>query len=789
MKKLFSVLLTVCMTVALLLPCFVIPAGAAINAPHPGKIVYDYSDWDDHCMLLGDKWSLLSTGVVGINGNPALTVMPLKQNVTNKQPSFSWNHFAMPFVFEDNKTYVVSFDVTLLSQVGKDAPDSGAASTWYCCSTASNFIAGGGGVSAGSNNDWQRIPVANADGSDLVVTAKYGEWSHFTGTVTKNDSNSWKTNDCLFFWENQIDGSTAASQIAIDNMVIMEQTEYSVSYPEGVPARTDVPAVDMIASNFNSNRYVPFLDAAAPTSANVAVNIDGDGRLKWNCKKETNAYTQFAFQKGKTYHLSFDAMLDNGAVKNYPDGATLEMVAADSRTGANAEGAEAFAGNAKINATEWTHLELTLTPQQAHSFFAMTVEKDKAAVVWFDNFRLYADGSEPACNMGTRSGADNPADFRILSDFEDERGLFYSGNWYWNSRNELVTLENGNHVQKITMSAWAKNFAYMTFAKNKTYVIGFDVYGVSAGEGATFSLYAKQFGSTLFDDPKGAQFAYANEDGTLNGNFKIVPNAWTHYNVTLSVGDTSNLTYLMLLMGDVKGDMAFYLDNLTVMEKTGDCATDGHTAGLWVSDVIATCANEGHSDLICAVCGAKMEEKTLPKTHVKGDRIVTKEPTCTEKGSFKYECVSCHEVLETGEIDALGHTSGEWTAVTEADCHKEGSEEVKCTVCGAVLSTRAIPKLQHIEGKWVIDKEAAPGVKGHRHKTCTLCGDTLREEDIDALPAESESETRTDPPAASGTGSAEPEPLAGCESAFGGIAVLLGTMAAAGVLLGRKRRH
>lgn len=106
-----------------------------------------------------------------------------------------------------------------------------------------------------------------------------------------------------------------------------------------------------------------------------------------------------------------------------------------------------------------------------------------------------------------------------------------------------------------------------------------------------------------------------------------------------------------------------------------------------------------------------------------------------------------------------------------------------------MLSTRAIPKLQHIEGKWVIDKEAAPGVKGHRHKTCTLCGDTLREEDIDALPAESESETRTDPPAASGTGSAEPDPLAGCESAFGGIAVLLGTMAAAGVLLGRKRRH
>ena len=129
MKKLFSVLLTVCMTAALLLHCLVIPAGAAISAPHPAKIVYDYSDWDDQCLLFGDKWALLSTGVIGINGNPALAVTPLKQNLSNKNPAFSWNHFGMPFAFDDNKTYVVSFDVTLLSQLGKDAPESGATST------------------------------------------------------------------------------------------------------------------------------------------------------------------------------------------------------------------------------------------------------------------------------------------------------------------------------------------------------------------------------------------------------------------------------------------------------------------------------------------------------------------------------------------------------------------------------------------------------------------------------------------------------------------------------------
>ncbi len=182
-----------------------------------------------------------------------------------------------------------------------------------------------------------------------------------------------------------------------------------------------------------------------------------------------------------------------------------------------------------------------------------------------------------------------------------------------------------------------------------------------------------------------------------------------------------------------------------------------------------------------------MDEKTLPKAHVKGERIVTKEPTCTEKGAFKYECISCHEVLETGEIDALGHTPGEWTTVIEADCHKEGSEEVKCTVCNAVLDTRAIPKVQHIEGKWVVDKEAAPGVKGHRYKTCTLCGDKVREEDIDALPAESNSGAETTESPA--TGKSEPNEEKGCESAFGGVAVLLGAVAAAGVVLGKKRKH
>lgn len=776
-KKLISVLLAVCLTVAVFVPCLVFPTAADnVAAEHPSKVVYDFSDWDDHCVAVTDKFSTLATGVIGINGDPALNVMPLKQAAG----SFGWDHFLIPFAFEDGKTYIISYDITLLSQLGKDTPD--ATVKWNLWGSAS-------AEAYGSNMNAYKAPITKTDGTDLDGIVKSGEWTHVVAQLAKPEGD-WKVTDCLFFWEEAINDNTSNSQIAIDNLVIMEKTEYEVTYPNGVEARTDTPAVDMIASNFNVTRAMPFLDTVYTGAAASAV-IDGDGRMKWNYKANTNVFTAFHFEAGKTYHFSCDVALDVTHAEKYPDGVTLKPVAMDSSDGVGGDGVETFTGGQTLVAGKWTHLEMTLTPKQAHGFFGMTMETAPVVtttVFWFDNVKIYVDGKEPSCPTTPHTGdaASSKESYKLLTNFEDGRNMLHSGHWYWSAKGEIVTLENGNTVEKVRMSPWSRLFGLMSFAKDKTYVISFDVYGVSDGNGNVLPEGETLTGNlNLFAHPDGtgsdrSQFSYPAEDGTtLIGNLKVVSGQWRHYTVTTTIAKASYYFSFWMMGGE---NVVFYLDNLTVAEKT-DCDTKGHVAGIWIDDAIPSCSSAGHSKLYCAVCGAVMEEKDLPKSeHIKGtEQIVVTEPDCTHAGSYKYECVICHETVTTGDIPALGHTPGQWETVTEADCHTEGSEASKCTVCGEVLDTRAIPKLNHIEGKWVVDKEAAPGVAGHRHKTCTLCGDVVREEEIPALPAEETTVAET-------TGTSEPSAV-GCDSTISGIAGVFGILMAAGVMLGRKKKH
>lgn len=71
-----------------------------------------------------------------------------------------------------------------------------------------------------------------------------------------------------------------------------------------------------------------------------------------------------------------------------------------------------------------------------------------------------------------------------------------------------------------------------------------------------------------------------------------------------------------------------------------------------------------YKDGVCSVCGEADPE--APHTHVFGDAVETKAPTCTEKGEKTAEC-ECGETQIT-EIDALGHD------------YKDGA----CSVCGEV---------------------------------------------------------------------------------------------------------
>lgn len=97
-------------------------------------------------------------------------------------------------------------------------------------------------------------------------------------------------------------------------------------------------------------------------------------------------------------------------------------------------------------------------------------------------------------------------------------------------------------------------------------------------------------------------------------------------------------------------------------------ATGKHTWGDWVLKEPATADSPGKRQHTCSVCKTT-EEETIPVHEHKFQMVVTKEPTCTEKGLKEGFCSIC-ELPGSEKIDALGHDWGDW-AVSEEDATKE----------------------------------------------------------------------------------------------------------------------
>ena len=87
-----------------------------------------------------------------------------------------------------------------------------------------------------------------------------------------------------------------------------------------------------------------------------------------------------------------------------------------------------------------------------------------------------------------------------------------------------------------------------------------------------------------------------------------------------------------------------------------------------------TQGQNGQHTVKCSTKNCKFEEKTENCTY--GEAEVTKEATCTEKGSKKSTCTLC-KAEKTEEIPAKGHTWGDWTAST-TDTSKHTRT---CSVC------------------------------------------------------------------------------------------------------------
>ena len=108
--------------------------------------------------------------------------------------------------------------------------------------------------------------------------------------------------------------------------------------------------------------------------------------------------------------------------------------------------------------------------------------------------------------------------------------------------------------------------------------------------------------------------------------------------------------------------------------------------------------------------------------HTKGPLEVTTEAGCETKGEKTAKCTECGEIMQTEEIDPLGHEFSDWTIEKEASCKEEGSESRKCSRCGKTESRVVSATGNHKWGK--LKEDVAPGclTKGSGHYECTICG-------------------------------------------------------------------
>ena len=110
--------------------------------------------------------------------------------------------------------------------------------------------------------------------------------------------------------------------------------------------------------------------------------------------------------------------------------------------------------------------------------------------------------------------------------------------------------------------------------------------------------------------------------------------------------------------------------------------------------VPATCETDGYTRVKCKTCGDIQSETILTHPgHSYSAYVVTKEPTCTAKGTKTRTCSNCGQT-STKKIPATGHSYGAFSVTTPASCTSTGTKSRTCSKCGHV-DTEAIPMTAH----------------------------------------------------------------------------------------------
>lgn len=169
--------------------------------------------------------------------------------------------------------------------------------------------------------------------------------------------------------------------------------------------------------------------------------------------------------------------------------------------------------------------------------------------------------------------------------------------------------------------------------------------------------------------------------------------------------------------------------------KTEDIAATGHDYEV-KEHKDATCTEGGYTISVCKNCGDEKKETIQATGHQHTKVRGAKKATCVEEGyTGDIYCTDCGNTVSTGKkIDKTDHTWNNGTVTKDPSCTEKGSKTYTCTVCQKT-KTEEIPATGH-QNKEVRNKKAATCTeKGYTGDTyCKDCKELLEKgKDTDVL--------------------------------------------------------
>lgn len=108
--------------------------------------------------------------------------------------------------------------------------------------------------------------------------------------------------------------------------------------------------------------------------------------------------------------------------------------------------------------------------------------------------------------------------------------------------------------------------------------------------------------------------------------------------------------------------------------------------------------------------------------HTAGTPEVTKEPTCTEKGTKVTKCKDCGATMKTEDVAATGHDWGNWEGSADAKCGEQGEEKRVCKNDATHVETRKTDALEHLWDEGTVTTEPTCEADGVKTFKCTRTG-------------------------------------------------------------------